>query len=119
MADEHVFDLIEEATQNKGLRRRMANDRTASELAESANKAGFSISEREAKQILAGAYLTADDRTEAEKQEILGGLAWGFLDEVEKRLERDFSLLDKPESWQRSRDFYENVFGNRGGDDSD
>lgn len=110
MADEHVLDLIDEATRNQGLRRRLANDRTAAELAESAGKAGFSISEREAKQILAGAYLTAEERTESECQEIMGGLAWNFLDDVEDRLDRDFSILEESNAWERSRDFYEHVF---------
>lgn len=110
MGDEHVLDLIEEAVNNQALRKRVAHDRTAKELAESANKEGFGISKKEARKILAGAYLTSDELSDADRQEIIGGLAWDFLDKVEDRLDRDFGLLAKRDSWERAKDFYENVF---------
>jgi hypothetical protein len=110
MADDQVMDLIEEAIDNSALRRKLAQDRTAAELAESANREGYSISEREARKILAGAYLTDDRRTEEERRDILGGIAWNFLEEVEDRLDRDFGLLESRDAWERSKSFHENVF---------
>lgn len=110
MGEQHVVDLIEAAMTNSLIRERLANDRTSAELAETATKEGYGITGEEAQKILAGAYLTSDECSAEERQQIMGGLAWDYLDKVEERLDRDFSLLKNRDSWERALDFYENVY---------
>lgn len=106
MSDKGVKELIRDARTDATLRMRLSQDRTSEELATSANKEGYNISQRDAKRILAGAYLTSDEVSQKEREEILGGFALDFLDQVEDRLDRDFRILDDSDAWKRAENFY-------------
>lgn len=109
MSGNDIKALLQDAQKNSSLRLKLSQDRTSKELASSANQEGYSISERDAKRILAGAYLTSDDVSQSERQEILGGIALDFLDRVEDRLDRDFRILTESDAWERAEEFYDYV----------
>ncbi|MFB6357343.1 MAG: hypothetical protein ABEJ65_12620 [bacterium] len=110
MSDESVMELIEEAHQNRKLRMKLSQDRSADELASSANREGYSISDREARKILAGVALTSDQLSDEQRQKLLAGLSWNFVEKAINTLGRDLSLLEEQETWSRTGDFYKNVF---------
>lgn len=105
-----LTNLIEDAVDSGLLRRRFAQDRTAPELVESARKEGYNISDRDARKILAGAYLTSDRVDSDVRNRIAGGLSWDYLKKVESELDGQYSFLDDRDAWKRARDFYEYVF---------
>lgn len=110
MSDDGVKQLIEDALNNKALRTRFSQDRSATEMVESAAKEGYALSERDARKVLAGAYLTSDDVSSDQQNQLVGGLSWNFLQKVEDKLDGDFSLLSESSAWRRSLDFYEYVY---------
>lgn len=109
MSDE-VLSLIEDAQEDSGLRLKLSQDRSAEELSASANQKGYSISTKDARKILAGAYLTSESVSEQDKQSLVGGLNWNYLRKVEKRLDGDFRFLETVEAWNRTEGFYEYVY---------
>ncbi len=110
MASDGAYDLIREALKNRALRVRLSQDRSPVELAESANKKGYNLSEKDAKKILAGALLTDKSLNEEQRQKLVGGFKWDYLDRVEAALEGDYRLLEARDTWERTRDFYEYVY---------
>lgn len=110
MASDGAYDLIRDALNNRSLRVRLSQDRSPSELAESANKKGYALSEKDAKKILAGALLTDDSLSQEQRQKLVGGLKWDYLDRVEAALDGDYRFLENRDTWDRIRDFYEYVY---------
>jgi hypothetical protein len=110
VASDGAYELIQEALTNRTLRVRLSQDRSSAELADSANKKGYVLSEKDAKKILAGALLTDESLNEEQKQKLVGGLKWDYLDRVEAALDGDYRLLEDRETWERTRDFYEYVY---------
>lgn len=110
MSEKGVKSLIKEAQTNSRLRMRFSQDRSSEEMVTSANKQGYTISKKDARKILAGAYLTSDRVGKEEQDEILGGIAFNYLEEVESRLDRDFRMLEDKVTWERTEGFYEYVY---------
>lgn len=110
MSADDVENLIDDAKSNSSLRLRLSQDRTAQEMAESANKQGYSISSREAKKILAGAYLNSDEVPQKKKEQLVGGLSWNYLEKIENELDGDYRFLEKREAWLRTSEFYDFVY---------
>lgn len=108
--EDAVTTLIEDAATTESLRLRFSQDRTAEEFVESAAKEGYSISKRDARKILAGAFLTSDSVGEGLRNKLVGGLSWNYLEKVEEALNGDFSLLNDPDAWKRAEEFYLHVF---------
>lgn len=105
-----VTTLIDDAAKTKSLRIRFSQDRSAEEFVESATREGYSISERDARKILAGAFLTSDAVSEELRNKLVGGLSWDYLKKVEQALDGDFSFLTDPDAWERAKGFYLHVF---------
>jgi hypothetical protein len=108
------YDLIRDALDNRSLRIRLSQDRSPAELAESANQKGYALSEKDAKKILAGALLTDDSLTQEQRQKLVGGLKWDYLDRVEAALDGDYQFLRDRDTWVRTREFYEYVYRGEG-----
>jgi len=108
--DDDAMKLIMDAQSDSSLRTRLSQDRSATELAETASRKGYSLSAKQARRILAGAYLTSNNVSEDKRRDIMGGLAWDFLKRVEDELNRDFGLLRKPGAWERAEEFYRTVY---------
>lgn len=105
-----LSELLDDAIRSKTLRTRFSQDRSADELVDSARQKGYGISERDARKILAGAFLTSDSISQEVKNRVAGGLSWDFLRKVENELDGDFQLLANRDAWERAREFNQHVF---------
>jgi hypothetical protein len=110
MSSDGLGSLIEDARNNSSLRLRLSQDRSADEMAASANQKGYAIDANDARKILAGAYLTSNDVSQSERQALVGGFSWDYLEKIENRLDGDYRFLEDEDAWERAREFYEYVY---------
>lgn len=110
MSIDETYRLIKSALKERSLSARLSQDRSPAELAESAAKTGYKISKKEAKKILASALLTSDSLSQENREALLGGLKWDYLDRVEAALAGDYRLLEDRATWDRALDFFEYVY---------
>lgn len=111
MGDEdQLKSLMEEAISRENLRLRFSQDRSVSEFVDSARREGYSLTERDVKKILVGAYLTDENLGAEQKNRLIGGLSPNYLDKVEGAIDGDYSFLADARAWERSRDFHDYVF---------
>ena len=110
MAIDEAYRLINDALEDRSLRIRLSQDRSSAELAESAVKTGYEISQKDAKKILASALLTSDSLSQENREALVGGLKWDYLDRVEAALDGDYRLLEERSTWNRALDFFEYVY---------
>lgn len=110
MATDEVYELINDALGDRSLRIRLSQDRSPAEMVESAARTGYEISKKDARKILASALLTSDSLSQENREALVGGLKWDYLDRVVAALDGDYRLLEDRDTWDRARDFFEYVY---------